>query len=962
MSTRQDLGIELVEERIWRPLILGGAMRRTGLVLVAVAALLVSVDATPAADTPWLVGVAKVDITPPAFDATADAAFFAAVDPVVDAACPRALFDGPRLWLYEEPYQDTDGSGDFSYPLSSPPDGGVPAPEPFCDFNHNGRWDGLYVSGGIEQHARRIHDPIDVRAIAFSDGTSTAVVASVVAQGIHESYTHEMRDRARALTGNAALETFVSADHNESSPDTVGIYGGPAEAGVTGLNSGIDEYYMDFVVEQVAQAAKQAVDDLRPASLWVREFVVPAGLDVRLSDNFPTTDDGGAPAAVDLKIRVLQARDAGDQPIVTVMNLAAHNQEIGHDGPMPGDVSADWPGLLRAQARERPRSRDGDVPRRRQRLRGGPAHRARAERRSVRQSAGAPARPSRTRSRAGSATPRRPRCAAARSSPRAWSSSRRSRTTSSRRRPPRGSSASARPTPTACRRRAGKDVRTEVGVLDLGPDLQMIANPGEAFPALMLGSPWGVEDAGCDTRPNPPVPTWHARATHRFQVGLANDLIGYEIPAWAFSAIPGAFTNEPPNDDTCVNDQDDHDPKGHQHKLETEGVGPSASNLVAQHLTELLDARPDPTAQIRLGRFVMPDGTLSRRATGAVGIVVTAGVCTSLAPTETAFIALPSVTAVGGRVPDAAGGFMDFDGVPQGAADLLTRGMWVGETPASPAARYYVNVYPALTDDAGCSDGLACNGVETCDGTTGACRPGTPPDCSGAADQCNAGVCVEPGGCVADPLPDGTACESGDTCSLPDTCQSGACVAGGGGDADGDGICAADDDCPAVADPSQRDLDHDGLGDACDDSDAPLTLTRVAIRGDTRATASNGSVTVKGELRTSAPSDVFDPSGGLAARIRDGGSLDRTFAWIAGECAARGARIRCRSADGTGRATFRPLRDTAGYRVTLVFRHQEIAAPFAPPVTVTLTEGEIDRTGSISACSQRHTGLRCASR
>src|SRR5439155_11531909 len=56
----------------------------------------------------------------------------------------------------------------------------------------------------------------------------------------------------------------------------------------------------------------------------------------------------------------------------------------------------------------------------------------------------------------------------------------------------------------------GKDIRTEVGVLDLGPDLQLLANPGEAFPALMLGSPWGIEDAGCDMRPNPPVPTWHA--------------------------------------------------------------------------------------------------------------------------------------------------------------------------------------------------------------------------------------------------------------------------------------------------------------------------------------------------------------------------------------------------------------------------------------------------------------------
>ena len=171
---------------------------------------------------------------------------------------------------------DTDGSGDFSYPLSSPPDGGVPVPEPFCDYNHNGRWDGIYVSGGIEEHAVRIHDPIDVRAIAFSDGSRTAVLASVVAQGIHENYTHDMRARARALTGDAQLETFVSANHNEAR-QIPSASTGPGGGGRHGSQPGIDEYYMDFVVEQVARAAKQAVDDLRPAALRVREFVLPPG-------------------------------------------------------------------------------------------------------------------------------------------------------------------------------------------------------------------------------------------------------------------------------------------------------------------------------------------------------------------------------------------------------------------------------------------------------------------------------------------------------------------------------------------------------------------------------------------------------------------------------------------------------------------------------------------------------------
>ena len=44
--------------------------------------------------------------------------------------------------------------------------------------------------------------------------------------------------------------------------------------------------------------------------------------------------------------------------------------------------------------------------------------------------------------------------------------------------------------------------------------------------------------------------------------------------------------------------------RGTTHKLETEGVGPSASNAVADHLTALLDQSPDPAAEFRLGRFI----------------------------------------------------------------------------------------------------------------------------------------------------------------------------------------------------------------------------------------------------------------------------------------------------------------------------------------------------------------------
>ncbi|MDQ6915139.1 MAG: hypothetical protein M3155_04930 [Actinomycetota bacterium] len=692
--------------------------------------------AAQADGTPWSIGAAQVDTTPPAFDANQDLQDFPPVDPAHQITCPRNVYNGTRLWRFEEPYQDTDHSGDFSYPTSGAP-GGAPAPEPFCDYNHNGRWDGIYLSGGVNHLAKSLHDRIDARAVAFSDGSKTVVLESVIAQGIFENYIRAARTEAEALAQQGPHkqscghidEMVVSSNHNESSPDTVGIYGAPQDpTGSFGVNSGIDEYYMQWLDDQIALAAVAACDRRQPASLRAVDFPVPAGLRQEIPNRFPTAADNGGSAAIDPKVRVLQARDASGNPIFTMMNLADHNQDIGQSDnfAVARAVSGDWPGYFHRRLEQ-------DV--------GGMAMFVAGDLGSMEDLITVPE----------VSTTDHPECRSDPTNPSSGTTGCYAQVEATGNRIaddvaaalpnatsiPLGAVGGARSefciplennvfraaaaagvfgqrqAYTNCQPtgKTGNELKTSVAVLDVGSQLQFIGNPGEAFPALMLGGPWGVEDASCPNRANPPVPSWHARAQYRFQVGLADDMIGYEKPAWSY---PGATTGVITPTDGCTSDQHGHT----HHGLEDEGVGPTAGNLVAQNLADILDKAPDPTAAIRVGRYIKADGTLTDPYTAppdqggpghfpkdAVAIWLARPGSTTLDPQpghpdSGTIVALNGVRSFGSRRVDATAEFMDFDGAPQGGPDLSTRGMLVPGA-SCVAARFYVDVYPALSGGVG---------------------------------------------------------------------------------------------------------------------------------------------------------------------------------------------------------------------------------------------------------------------
>jgi hypothetical protein len=79
-------------------------------------------------------------------------------------------------------------------------------------------------------------------------------------------------------------------------------------------------------------------------------------------------------------------------------------------------------------------------------------------------------------------------------------------------------------------------------------------------------------------------------------------------------------------------------------------------------------------------------------------------------------------------------------------------------------------------DDTRCDDGAACNGEEQCSDQTG-CTSGTAPDCDALTSECGIGLCSDAdGGCVVDPVDDGTDCDEGNACTIDDMCAAGVCV------------------------------------------------------------------------------------------------------------------------------------------------------------------------------------------
>ena len=190
-------------------------------------------------------------------------------------------------------------------------------------------------------------------------------------------------------------------------------------------------------------------------------------------------------------------------------------------------------------------------------------------------------------------------------------------------------------------------------------------------------------------------------------------------------------------------------------------------------------------------------------------------------------------------------------------------------------------------------------------------------------------------------------------------------------DTDDDGVPEQIDLCPTVPDPDQRDLDGDGLGNACDDVDGTVRPTYLQVRLSTASQRPNGRIKLDGEVLLNGAGDSLATPDGLTLHLTDALQLDQTIEWTGAECKAkRGGGVRCRRAQAPRHTVeITPLpSDINGLQINLVevrLVQLPLAAPFIAPLRVTMTNDPrapglgIDRIGTPTDCFARTYGLEC---
>ncbi len=160
----------------------------------------------------------------------------------------------------------------------------------------------------LNRQSIAVRDRLWARAAAFEAGGQTVVLVGCDLVGVNLDLTHDVRLRVHQSTGLAPENVMVHCTHTHS---------GPVSIRLTGWGER-DEPYMRLLPRRLAEAARQAIENLAPATLHYNEVpCVGIGYN-RERDDRPSLREAlnddyrcGKPEFTDTTCRVVRAERDG---------------------------------------------------------------------------------------------------------------------------------------------------------------------------------------------------------------------------------------------------------------------------------------------------------------------------------------------------------------------------------------------------------------------------------------------------------------------------------------------------------------------------------------------------------------------------------------------------------------------------------------------------------------------------
>ena len=210
-----------------------------------------------------------------------------------------------------------------------------------------------------DRRAKEILDPLQINCVAFSDGAKTALVMQFDTEALSDSVANRMRDAVVKATGVARDGILLHASHTHDggylamkSDNGSASAAREGDAGVPSNATQVDLIYVSMCVTRAADAAVEAIRDLKPAKLSYQRSEakrISFGRRYLMKDGKIRTNPGTnnpdivKPAGIppDEQVQVLRIDREGGLPICLI-NFQTHPDVVGGE-----TITADWPGLTR---------------------------------------------------------------------------------------------------------------------------------------------------------------------------------------------------------------------------------------------------------------------------------------------------------------------------------------------------------------------------------------------------------------------------------------------------------------------------------------------------------------------------------------------------------------------------------------------------------------------------------------